>query len=516
MCRHTLRYTVTGAEANAQHGDLRQFEIQIILELECKNACGKRTLHAMNADPNKEDTDNKLWGGRFNVPTDTFVEQFTASVGFDQRLYAYDIAGSIAHVRMLAHVQILSEAECEKIVGGLEDIRLDIERNDFTWSTSLEDVHMNIEARLTDRIGPVGKKIHTARSRNDQIATDVRLYLRDEIDTIISTRDALAVALLDFAEHEANTIMPGFTHLQPAQPVTLGHHLLAWYEMLVRDRARLLDCRKRVNILPLGAAALAGTSFPIDRQFVAEQLQFDGVSENSLDAVSDRDFVIEFSACASLIMMHLSRMSEELILWNSTTFGFIELGDAFCTGSSIMPQKKNPDVPELVRGKSGRVFGALISLLTLMKAQPLAYNKDNQEDKEPLFDCVDTVKHSLRAYAELIPHIEVNRERMHEAALEGYSTATDLADYLVRKGVAFRDAHAAVGTAVKHALEQGKDLADLSLGDLKTFNSKIEKDVFDSLTVEGSVAARSHVGGTAPAQVKAAIASARQALGIAD
>jgi argininosuccinate lyase len=476
----------------------------------------------MNADPEenaqnhkveKPDAERddvaKLWGGRFTASTDSFVEEFTASVSFDRRLYAYDIAGSIAHARMLAHVKVLTEAEAAKIITGLEDIRLDIERDDFAWSTSLEDVHMNIEARLTDRIGAVGKKLHTARSRNDQVATDVRLYLREEIDVIVTTIDTLSAALLDLAEREFDTIMPGFTHLQPAQPVTLGHHLLAWYEMLRRDRARLIDCRKRVNVLPLGSGALAGTSFPIDRDFVAQQLGFDSVSENSLDAVSDRDFVIEFSACASLIMMHLSRMSEELVLWCSAAFGYIEISDAFCTGSSIMPQKKNPDVPELVRGKSGRVFGALMSLLTLMKGQPLAYNKDNQEDKEPLFDSVDTLKHCLRAYAEMIPQITVNREHMRAAALEGYTTATDLADYLVRKEVAFRDAHAAVGMAVKHALDAGKDLSELSLEELKSFNAAIDNDVFDFLTVEGSVAARDHIGGTSPTQVKAAIARAR-------
>ena len=462
----------------------------------------------MSADPNNE----KPWGGRFDEPTDAFVEEFTASIGFDFRLYAYDIAGSIAHARMLQRVDLLSAAECDKIVTGLEDIRLDIDRNEFAWSTELEDVHMNIEARLTERIGPVGKKLHTARSRNDQIATDERLYLRDEIDAITAECNRLLDALLTLAAREADTIMPGYTHLQSAQPVTFGHHMLAWFEMLYRDRSRLADCRSRMNVLPLGAGALAGTSFPIDREFVAEQLGFAGVCENSIDAVSDRDFAIEFAAVSSLVLMHLSRISEELVLWTSQAFNFVGLADAYCTGSSMMPQKKNPDVPELVRGKAGRVYGNLTALLTIMKGQPLAYNKDNQEDKEPLFDSVDTVKQSLRIYADLVPHIEVNRERLLAAASEGFPTATDLADYLVRKGIAFRDAHAAVGQAVKHAIAADKALSDLSLDELRGFSEAIEADVFDALTVAGALAARSHVGGTAPAQVKAAIDRARERL----
>jgi argininosuccinate lyase len=462
----------------------------------------------MTLDPSKE----KPWGGRFTAPTDAFVEEFTASVHFDKRLYTHDIQGSIAHARMLAHVGVLTEPECEAIVRGLEDIRIDIERGEFAWSTKLEDVHMNIEARLVDRIGEVGKKLHTGRSRNDQVATDVRLYLRDEIDGLTVQLERLMGALVDLAEREAETIMPGFTHLQTAQPVTFGHHLLAWFEMLNRDRARLQDCRRRVNVMPLGAAALAGTTYPIDRTYTAELLGFDAVAENSLDAVSDRDFAIEFCASAALIMTHLSRFSEELVLWSSQQFDFIELSDAFCTGSSIMPQKKNPDVPELVRGKTGRVYGHLLSLLTLMKAQPLAYNKDNQEDKEPLFDTIDTLRGCLRAYADMVPAIEVKRDRLRAAANQGYATATDLADYLVKKGVPFRDAHAIVGQAVRQAIEQGKDLSQLSLEELQGFSTMIEPDVFKVLTLDGSVAARNHLGGTSPSQVRAAIQRARERL----
>ncbi|KPK39652.1 MAG: argininosuccinate lyase [Gammaproteobacteria bacterium SG8_47] len=460
----------------------------------------------------KQDSTDKPWAGRFTQPTDAFVEAFTASVGFDRRMYKHDIAGSIAHARMLAHVGVLSEAERDAIVTGLQDILLDIERGDFAWVVELEDVHMNIEARLTDRIGSVGKKLHTGRSRNDQVATDVRLYLREEIDALREQLGRLQHALVDLAEREAATIMPGFTHLQTAQPVTFGHHMLAWFEMLERDRGRLVDCRRRVNALPLGAAALAGTSYPIDRQFCARELGFEGICENSLDAVSDRDFVIEFTAAAATLMMHLSRFSEELILWSSAQFDFVEISDAFCTGSSIMPQKKNPDVPELVRGKTGRIYGHLVALLTLMKAQPLAYNKDNQEDKEPLFDTVDNLKACLRVYADMMSNIELKPERMREAARRGFATATDLADYLVRAGVAFRDAHEVVGKAVRYAMEQGKDLAELSLSELQQFSAAIADDVFAALTLEGSVAARDHLGGTAPSQVRAAVQRARARL----
>jgi argininosuccinate lyase len=454
----------------------------------------------------------KPWSGRFTAPTDTFVEAFTASVSFDQRLYEYDIMGSIAHARMLAHVSVLTEAECTQIVKGLTEIQQEIAQGKFDWSEALEDVHMNIESRLTQKIGTVGKKLHTGRSRNDQIATDIRLYLRHEIELISSELTRLLTALADVAEREAETIMPGFTHLQNAQPTTFGHHLLAWSEMLLRDRARLQDCRKRVNSMPLGAAALAGTSYPIDRHYTAQLLGFDTLAENSLDAVSDRDFAIEFTAAAAILMMHLSRFSEELVLWSSAQFNFIELSDAFCTGSSIMPQKKNPDVPELVRGKTGRVYGHLTSLLTLMKSQPLAYNKDNQEDKEPLFDTVDTLKGSLRVFADMIPTVQVQREQMRAAAQRGFTTATDLADYLVRKGVAFRDAHEIVGKAVRHCIESDCELDALSLEIFQSFSPQIDDDVYEILTLEGSINARNHIGGTAPSQVRAAVQSLRRRL----
>ncbi len=451
-------------------------------------------------------SDIKPWGGRFSEPTDQFVERFTASVGFDKRLYHHDINGSLAHAQMLAKVGVLTDDEYRQISEGLEAIRGEIERGEFNWSVSLEDVHMNIEARLTERIGITGKKLHTGRSRNDQVATDIRLYLRDEIDSIAAELTRLQKGLCELAAREADTIMPGFTHLQTAQPVTFGHHLLAWNAMLGRDYERLMDCRKRVNRSPLGAAALAGTTYPIDREMTAQLLGFDGATENSLDSVSDRDFAIEFTAAAALIMTHLSRFSEELVLWTSAQFNFINLPDRFCTGSSIMPQKKNPDVPELVRGKTGRVNGHLISLLTLMKSQPLAYNKDNQEDKEPLFDTIDTLRDCLKSYADMVPAITANAEVMREAAMRGFSTATDLADYLVRKGVPFRDAHEVVGKSVAYGIDIGKDLSQMTLDELKQFSDVIEQDVFDVLTLEGSVNARDHIGGTAPAQVKAAAA----------
>lgn len=454
-----------------------------------------------------------MWGGRFAEATDAFVAEFTASVQFDQRFYKQDIQGSIAHATMLAKVGVLSTSERDDIIQGLTDIQKEIEAGQFEWRVDLEDVHMNIESKLTQRIGITGKKLHTGRSRNDQVATDIRLYLRDEIDSILATLKRLQLGLLDLASKNTNTIMPGFTHLQTAQPVTFGHHLLAWFEMLVRDSERLIDCRKRVNRLPLGSAALAGTTYPIERAYTAELLGFDGVCENSLDAVSDRDFAIEFNAAAALIMMHLSRMSEEMILWTSAQFKFVQIPDRFCTGSSIMPQKKNPDVPELVRGKSGRVFGDLISLLTLMKGQPLAYNKDNQEDKEPLFDAIDTVRGSLMAFADMIPALVPNIKEMREAALRGFSTATDLADYLVKKGVAFRDAHEIVGKAVALGVQEEKDLSELTLEQLQQFSDLITADVFDkALTLEASVSARNHIGGTAPAQVEAAIKRAHTRL----
>ena len=451
----------------------------------------------------------KMWDGRFTEATDAVVERFNASVNFDKRLYRQDIAGSMAHARMLLKVGVLSAEEVDSILQGLEEIQAEIEAGQFQWSEAMEDVHMNIEARLTEKIGIAGKKLHTGRSRNDQVATDIRLYVRDELDAILEAYTLLKTALLDLAEQEADTIMPGFTHLQVAQPVTFGHHLLAWFEMVKRDEDRLRDCRRRVNSMPLGSAALAGTTYPIDRHYTAELLGFDAVCENSLDAVSDRDFAIEFCATASIAMMHLSRFSEEMIIWSSAQFDFINLPDRFCTGSSIMPQKKNPDVPELLRGKTGRVNGSLISLLTLMKGQPLAYNKDNQEDKEPLFDALDTLKDCVSLFAAMVPAIEAKKGSMRKAALQGFSTATDLADYLVRKGVAFRDAHEVVGKAVRYGIEQGKDLSEFSLDELQGFNTDIEADVMEVLTLEGSVAARNHIGGTAPKQVRAAIKRAR-------
>ncbi|MEO1820028.1 argininosuccinate lyase [Pseudomonas sp.] len=461
----------------------------------------------------QDKTTNQSWGGRFSEPVDAFVARFTASVDFDQRLYKHDIQGSIAHATMLAKVSVLTEAERDAIIEGLNAIRGDIEAGQFDWRVDLEDVHMNIEAKLTERIGITGKKLHTGRSRNDQVATDIRLWLREEIDVILGELIRLQTGLLDQAERHNAVIMPGFTHLQTAQPVTFGHHLLAWFEMLQRDRERLIDCRKRVNRMPLGSAALAGTTYPIDRSITCELLGFEAISGNSLDGVSDRDFAIEFCAAAALAMMHLSRFSEELVLWTSAQFNFIALPDRFCTGSSIMPQKKNPDVPELVRGKSGRVYGHLMGLLTLMKSQPLAYNKDNQEDKEPLFDAVDTLRDSLRAFADMIPAIEPKVEAMREAALRGFSTATDLADYLVRKGIPFRDCHEIVGHAVKYGVDSGKDLAEMSLEELRRFSDQIEQDVFEVLTLEGSVNARDHIGGTAPAQVLAAVQRGRALLG---
>ncbi len=455
---------------------------------------------------------NQQWGGRFSEATDAFVARFTASVDFDQRMYRQDIQGSVAHAKMLAKVGVLTNEERDTILAGLQEVMDEIESGQFEWSVALEDVHMNIEAALTEKIGITGKKLHTGRSRNDQVATDIRLYLRDEMRVILSELNRLQQGLLDVAEREADTIMPGFTHLQTAQPVTFGHHLLAWFEMLQRDYGRMEDCLKRVNIMPLGAAALAGTTYPIDRHYTAELLGFERPSENSLDSVSDRDFAIEFCAAASLVMTHLSRASEELVLWTSAQFNFIDLPDRFCTGSSIMPQKKNPDVPELVRGKSGRVTGHLMSLLMLMKSQPLAYNKDNQEDKEPLFDVIDTLQGCLRAYADMIPAITSNKAEMREAALRGFSTATDLADYLVRNGVAFRDAHEIVGKSVAYGIEQSKDLGEMSLEELRQFSDQISDDVFEVLTLEGSVAARDHIGGTAPDQVRAAVARARELL----
>ena len=456
--------------------------------------------------------DDSLLRGRFSEPTDDFVARFTASVGFDRRLYHYDIASSIAHARMLAKIGVLTGEERDAVIKGLETTRAEIESGAFEWSDALEDIHMHIEARLTDLVGEAGKKLHTGRSRNDQIATDIRLYLRDECDAIAGLLTEVMTRIVDLAERHSADPMPGFTHLQTAQPVTFGHHMLAWFEMAHRDRERIRECRARLNVSPLGAAALAGTTFPIDRADIAEAMGFDHPTANSLDAVSDRDFAIEFCACAAIAATHLSRWCEEMVIWTSQPFGFVELPDAFCTGSSIMPQKKNPDVPELVRGKTGRVVGNLTSLLVLMKGQPLAYNKDNQEDKEPLFDTVDTLKDCLRAVGDIVAAMQPDTGRMREAAELGYATATDLADYLVKKGLPFRDAHEAVGRAVQYAQEKGSGLSDLSVSELRRFSSEIGEDVADVLSLEASLAARDHPGGTAPNQVAAAAKEARERL----
>ncbi|PWG63411.1 argininosuccinate lyase [Sediminicurvatus halobius] len=460
----------------------------------------------------RDSASGQLWTGRFTEATDAFVEAFTASEHYDRRLYREDIRGSQAHARMLNAVGVLSDADTRAIVEGLDAIAGEIERGEFPWDPGLEDVHMNIEARLTARIGEAGKRLHTARSRNDQIATDVRLWLRAATDEAIALLRRFQHGLVDLAEREADSIMPGFTHLQVAQPVTFGHHMLAWYEMLVRDEGRFRDARERLDVCPLGSAALAGTTFPVDRERTARELGFREPTRNSLDAVSDRDFAIEFASAAALTMTHLSRMAEELVLWTSPMFDFIDLPDRFCTGSSIMPQKKNPDVAELVRGKAARAHGALHTLLTLMKGQPLAYNRDNQEDKEPLFDAADALRDSLRAFADMVPALTVKRDNAREAARRGFATATDLADYLVRQGVAFRDAHEIVGRAVRHGVAHGRDLAEMSLEELRGFSEAIGEDVFQVLTLEGSVAARDHLGGTAPAQVRAQVAAARERL----
>ncbi len=454
----------------------------------------------------------KAWSGRFAEPLDALTQRFNASVDFDRRLAPFDIAGSLAHARMLARCKLISAGDLADIERGMALITQEVESGAFPWSIEREDVHFNIEHRLTELVGDAGKRLHTARSRNDQVATDIRLWLRAEIDGLAALLGRVRRALLDLAERHADTLMPGFTHMQVAQPVTFGHHLLAYFEMFSRDAERLADCRRRTNRLPLGASALAGTSFPIDRESVARELGFDGVCENSLDAVSDRDFAIEFLAAAALAMMHVSRLAEELVIWSSPRFGFVEIADRFCTGSSIMPQKKNPDVPELMRGKTGRVYGSLVALLTVMKGQPLAYNKDNQEDKEPLFDAADTLRDVFALLAEMLPAVTPNRARMRQALREGFATATDLADYLVRKGLPFRDAHEAVARAVRAAEQAGKDLAELSLEELRAFSPLVGADARDVLTAEGSAASRTHVGGTAPAAVRAAIARARRQL----
>lgn len=461
-----------------------------------------------------QDTSPKMWSGWLDEPVSDLVKQYTASVPFDNRMALFDIMGSLAHAKMLNKVGVLNQDDWLAIQEGMQQIEEEIRRGEFIWSLDLEDVHLNIEYRLIEKVGDAGKRLHTARSRNDQIATDMRLYLRYEIDNILVLIKSMQSSLLTQAEHHTDTVMPGLTHLQAAQPVTFGHHLLAYVEMLMRDSERLVDCRRRLNRLPLGAVALAGTSFPIDRFFVAEELGFDGLCENSLDAVSDRDFVIEFTAIAAMTMLHLSRLSEEMILWMSPNVRFVDIADLFCTGSSVMPQKKNPEVAELVRGKAGRMNGNLVALLTIMKGQPLAYNKDNQEDKEPLFDSIDTLKNTLRIYKEIIETITVNANAMHEAIKRGFTTATDLADYLVKKGVAFRDAHESVALAVSYAQEKGVDLSELTVFELKSFSPLIEEDIFTVLTAEGSVASRDHIGGTAPSQVKKAIIRAKEKIGL--
>jgi argininosuccinate lyase len=465
-----------------------------------------------NDKPGGAASSGKAWSGRFAEPLDSLTQRFNASVDFDRRLAEFDIRGSLAHARMLGRCKLIGPEDVAAIERGMGQILEEVRSGRFPWSIEREDVHFNIEHRLTELVGDPGKRLHTARSRNDQIATDIRLWLRAEIDALAALLRRVRETLLDLAGEHAEVLMPGFTHMQVAQPVTFGHHLMAYFEMFSRDAERLADCRRRVNRLPLGASALAGTSFPIDRESVAAELGFDGVCENSLDAVSDRDFAIEFLAGAAVTMMHVSRLSEELVIWMSPSFGFVDIADRFCTGSSIMPQKKNPDVPELMRGKTGRVYGSLVALLTVMKGQPLAYNKDNQEDKEPLFDAADTLRDVLTLLAELLRGVTPNPGRMRAALREGFATATDLADYLVRKGLPFRDAHEAVAQAVRAAEKAGKDLVELSLEELRVFSPLIGADVHAVLTPEGSVASRRHIGGTAPDAVRAAIAQARKRL----
>ncbi|MEY3628962.1 MAG: hypothetical protein RLY91_728 [Pseudomonadota bacterium] len=457
-----------------------------------------------NSNQSQFDKKAQAWSARFSEPVSDLVKRYTASVDFDKRLAMFDIQGSLAHAQMLETVKVISAQDRADIERGMAQIQGEIQAGTFTWLLDLEDVHLNIEKRLVELVGDAGKRLHTGRSRNDQVATDIRLWLRDQIDQLVDLLTQLRRALATVALEHAGTILPGFTHMQVAQPVTFGHHLLAYAEMFGRDTQRLIDCRTRVNVLPLGAAALAGTSFPIDRPLVAKLLGFDGVCLNSLDAVSDRDFAIEFVSACALIMTHISRLSEEIVIWMSPRVGFIDLADRFCTGSSIMPQKKNPDVPELARGKTGRVNGHLVALLTLMKGQPLAYNKDNQEDKEGLFDTADTVRDTLTIFADMVPGITVKADNMRAAALQGFATATDLADYLVKRGVPFRDAHEAVAHAVRECETKGCDLADLSVAELQKFHPSVQDDVHAVLTLEGSVAARNHIGGTAPEQVRRA------------
>ena len=468
-------------------------------------------------NPSSDPLANKhqAWSALFSEPMSELVQRYTASVDFDQRLWRADIEGSLAHAEMLAAQGVIAAQDLADIQRGLAQIKAEIEAGRFEWKLALEDVHLNIEARLTALVGDAGKRLHTGRSRNDQVATDVRLWLRGEIDKLSLLLAAMQAALVELAAHHADTVMPGYTHMQVAQPVSFAHHLLAYVEMFARDAERLADVRKRVNVLPLGAAALAGTSYPLDRERVAKTLGFEGVCQNSLDAVSDRDFALEFSSFAAITMVHVSRLSEEIVLWMSQNFGFIDLADRYCTGSSIMPQKRNPDVAELARGKSGRVVGHLMGLLTLMKGQPLTYNKDNQEDKEPLFDTVDTLADTLRIMAEMVGGITVKKDAMERAALKGYATATDLADYLVKKGLPFRDAHEAVAHAVKTALSRGVDLSELPLAELQALNPAVQADVAEVLTLRGSLNARSVLGGTAPVQVLAQVERHRRRLSAA-
>ncbi len=454
----------------------------------------------------------KPWDGRFSEKTDKSVEAFTASIAYDRRLYPYDIAGSIAHCRMLAKVGVITDEEANGLVAGLGAIKRELDRGEFAFDDSLEDIHMHIETRLLQVAGKVAQKLHTARSRNDQVALDVRMYLRDETRRSIGLLQTLRAVLVDLAEGHQDVVMPGYTHAQRAQPVLFAHHMMAYYEMFTRDQARFSDCLERINVMPLGSAALAGTTYPIDRHHVAKLLDFPRVSANSMDAVSDRDFAMEFLAAASICMVHLSRLSEEFVLWSTSEFGFVTLPDAFATGSSIMPQKKNPDIPEIVRGKTGRVFGALVALLTLMKNLPMSYNRDMQEDKEPLFDAVDTIKACLSINVQMIPRITVNRETMRKAASVGFLNATDMADYLVSQGLPFRQAHACVGSAVAHALGKGKELDQLTLEELKTFSPLIKADIFDHLTLKAMIDRRQSPGGTATQNVARAIAAAREVL----
>jgi argininosuccinate lyase len=452
----------------------------------------------------------KLWGGRFEGATAASVEAFTESISYDRRLYSYDIAGSKAHATMLESVGLLSEEELTAIVGGLSAIETRIDDGNFPFKSELEDIHMNIEKALIDAIGPAGAKLHSARSRNDQIALDLRLYLRDQCDRFLALLDDIRAAFVTLARKYMGQVMPGYTHLQRAQPVLIAHHMMAYYEMFGRDQGRIADCRKRINILPLGAAAMAGTGLPIDREMVADLLDFDGVTANSMDTSGDRDFAIEFVSCCTMIQLHLSRLSEELVLWSSQEFSFVQIADKFCTGSSIMPQKKNPDIPELIRGKSGRVVGSLMSLITLMKGLPLTYNRDLQEDKEPVFDAVDTVSASLAIMAEMLGNLNFNTERMKEATETGFMTATDLADYLVLHNVPFREAHGIVGRAVATCIEKGCELTDLSLAEIREFSPDIDKDIFEVLSVEGSVNSRISTGGTATLRVEEAVQTAEK------